>query len=205
MNGLLDKDIDHLGQILATCKLQSLDLSDNRITLTGFVRIVQNIPNCLKSFDFFGNAFDADEAACHTLTLFKEHPHLWEDGFNWNHSKSPMRPEIEHFKDFNRCGKILLAPEVAIPLSFWPFVLARANTLLEGYSNWAERTPNAIFHLLQGPALMQRKFDGEADDAPFARAGKRATRFSKRLASAATGKANAETAKKSKFECLGPG
>jgi hypothetical protein len=173
-----------------------LDLSDNGITLSGFVSLTQNIPQSLKSFDFNDNAFSKKEAACHALALFEEHPQLWEDGFDWDGSESPMHQKIQHFKDLNRCGRILLAGESAIPLSVWPTVLARANTLLG---------QNAIFRLLQGPALMQRRFDREADDAPFARAGKRATSFSKRLASAATGKANAETAKKSKFECLGPG
>jgi hypothetical protein len=51
----------------------------------------------------------------------------------------------------------------AIPLSIWPIVLARANTVLEGsISDSDERTPNAIFQLLQGPALMQGSFDRES-------------------------------------------
>jgi hypothetical protein len=51
-----------------------------------------------------------------------------------------------------------------MPLSVWPIVLARANTLLDLDSmklvlDSKERAPNVIFHLLQGPALMQRRFD----------------------------------------------
>jgi hypothetical protein len=152
-NELEDKDIDHLGQILETCKLQVLDLSDNRITLSGFVRVTQNIPKSLKSFDFSESNFSQEEAACHTLTLFEGNPQLLEDGFNWDDSESPMRPEIQHFKDFNRCGRILLAAHGGIPLSVWPIVLARANTLLEGSRDSDERIPDAIFSLLQGPAL----------------------------------------------------
>jgi hypothetical protein len=163
-NGLLDRDIDDLGQILATCKLQWLDLSDNEMTHNGFVTLTQNIPKSLKRLDFSGNHFDKEEVACHTLTLFEEHQQLWDDGFFWNYSKSPLRQKIQHFKDLNRCGtrKVLLAHAGgAIPLSIWPVILARANTVLEGSIS----TPNAIFQLLQGPALMQRSFDRESSQA----------------------------------------
>jgi hypothetical protein len=155
-NGLLDSDIDQLGQILTTCKLERLNLTRNNITHSGFVSLTQNTPNSLNFFDFSTNNFDKEEAACHTLTLFQEHSQLWEDGFNWKESMSPKHQEIQHFKDLNRCGRILLASEGAIALSVWPVVLARANTLL---SDSKERATNAIFHLLQGPALMQRRFD----------------------------------------------
>jgi Ran GTPase-activating protein (RanGAP) involved in mRNA processing and transport len=160
-NGLLDKDMDHLGQILATCKLEQLDLENNRTTHSGFLSLTQNITKSLKRLDFSGNDFDREEAACHSLTLFKEHPQLWEDGFDWEDSESPIQQKIQHFKDLNRCGRILLAHDGgAIPLSVWPIVLARANTVLQGcsYDPVHERTPNVIFHLLQGPALMQRRF-----------------------------------------------
>jgi hypothetical protein len=162
-NGLLDKDVDHLGQIvLATCQLETLDLSYNEITHSGFVSLTKNIPKSLKSFDFSGNCFGKEEAACHILTLFEEHhPQLWEDGFDWEDSKSPIHKKIQHFKDLNRCGRILfLTQDGAIPLSVWPIVLARANASLRFASK--ERTHNAIFHLLQGPSLMQRRFDIEA-------------------------------------------
>jgi hypothetical protein len=59
----------------------------------------------------------------------------------------------------NRCGRILLVRGGAIPLSVWPIVLARANKVLIHSRSAERRTHNAIFHLLQGPALMQRRFD----------------------------------------------
>jgi hypothetical protein len=179
---LLDEDMDHLGQILATCKLETMDLGDNSITPSGFVSCTQNIPKSLKSFDFSGIEFEEEEAVCHTLTLFEEHPQLWDDGLEWEDSKSPIHRKIQHFKDLNRCGRILLlARDGAIPLSVWPIVLARANTVMEG-SRSEERTLNAIFHLLQGPALMQRRFDRDSSQAPCVVAGasKRLTRSSKR-------------------------
>jgi hypothetical protein len=162
-NRLLDKDIDDLEQILArTCKLENLDLYGNRITHSGFVSLTQNIPKSLKEFDFSGNCFGKEEAACHSLTLFKEHPQLWEDGFYWNVSESPIHQKIQHFQDLNQCGRILLlARDGAIPLSVWPIVLARANKVLVR-SRSAEGTPNVIFHLLQGAALMQRRFDRDS-------------------------------------------
>jgi hypothetical protein len=163
-------DLGTLGQILATCKLQRLDLSDNEITHSGFVSLTQTIPKSLKRFYFSGNDFDEEEVACHILTLFEEHPQLWDDGLYWNDSRSPMHKKIQHFKDLNQCGRILLAHAGGtIPLSVWPIVLARAYTVMRG-SPWShkkeERTHNAIFHLLQGPALMQRRFDRESSQAP---------------------------------------
>jgi hypothetical protein len=164
-NGLLDKDMYDLGQILATCQLEQLKLENNRITHSGFVSLTQNIPKSLKRLDFWGNDFDQEEAACHSLTLFEEHPQLWEDGRYWNDSESPIHKKIQHFKDLNRCGRILLAHDGgSIPLSVWPIVLARANKVLV-QSRSAERTANAIFHLLQGPALMQRRFDRDSSQA----------------------------------------
>jgi hypothetical protein len=155
--------MDDLGQILATCKLEKLDLSDNEITHSGFVSLTQIIPKSLKALYISGNDFAKEEVACHTRTLFEEHPQLCHDGFAWNYSKSPIHKKIQHIKDLNRCGRILLAHAGGtIPLSVWPIVLARANTLL---SFSKERTPNAIFHLLQGPALMQRRFDRESSQA----------------------------------------
>jgi hypothetical protein len=148
-----------LRQILTTCKLEKLDLSGNKITHSGFVSFTHNIPKSLKSFNFSSKYFERVNAHCHTLTLFEEHPQLWEDGLPWKDVS---------FKDLNRCGRILLARDCAmIPLSVWPIVLARANTLLvldstELVIDSKERAPNAIFHLLQGPALMQRRFDRDS-------------------------------------------
>jgi hypothetical protein len=167
-NNLVDTDIDHLGKILATCKLQTLNLSGNSITYSGLVSLTQNIPGSLKSFSLSGNAFSQEEAASHTLALLEEHPQLWEDGFNWEHSISPTHQKIQHFKDLNRCGRILLAGDAGIPLSVWPIVLERANTLLDS----EERTPNVMFYLLQGPALMQRRFDGDSSQAACVKLGK---------------------------------
>jgi hypothetical protein len=181
-NDLLDTDMNDLGQILARCKLESLNLRENKITLSGFVSLTQNIPKSLKRFDFSWNNFNQEEAACHTLKLFEEHPQLWKDGFWWADSKSPIHQKIQHFKDLNRCGRILLVRGGAIPLSVWPIVLARANRVLQYSSDYKERTANAIFHLLQGPALMQRRFDRDSSQATCVGAGasERLTRSSKR-------------------------
>jgi hypothetical protein len=176
-NGLLDKDIEDLGQILPTCKLQKLDLSGNKITHSGFVSFTHHIPKSLKSFDFSSKYLERRGAAeCHTLTLFEEHPQLWDDGVRWKYAKTSTAQKIQHLKDLNRCGRILLACDGAIPLSVWPIVLARANALLvldstELGLDSNERAPNAIFHLLQGPALMQRRFDRDSSQATCVGAG----------------------------------
>jgi hypothetical protein len=167
---LLDKDMYDLGQILATSKLEQLYLSRNRITHSGFVSFTKNIPKSLRSLDFSGNDFDQEEVACHILTLFEEHPQLLEDGFDWDDYKLPIDRKIQHFKDLNKCGRILLLTRASvIPLSVWPLVLARVNTVLSDN----ERNPNAIFHLLQGPALMQRRFDRDSSQCVVATSSKR--------------------------------
>jgi hypothetical protein len=123
----------------------------------------------LKRFYFSGNDFDKEEVACHILTLFEEHPQLWDDGGCWGTSESPIHRKIQHFKDLNRGGRILLAHDGgAIPLSVWPIVLARANTMPFVSK---EGKPNLIYHLLQGPALMQRRFDRYSSQATCVGAG----------------------------------
>jgi hypothetical protein len=185
--------MDRLGEILSTCKLEQLGLENNRITHSGFVSLTQNIPISLKRLYFSGNDFDKEEAACHILTLFEEHPQLWQDDFYWEDSKSPIHRNVRHFKDLNQCGRALLAH--AIPLSFWPIVLARANAL---FSDSEERTHNAIFHLLQGPALMQRRFDRDSSLATSCVGiNERLTTSSKRPAAETIGE---ESAKKGRYE-----
>jgi hypothetical protein len=168
-NGFVDKDIECLTKRLASCKLRTLNLRGNRITHGGFVSLTQNIPKSLEMLNISKNTFRKEEVAGHTLTLLKEHPQLWFDGFEWRHPTSPaVHEKIQHFKDLNRCGRILLAPEgAAIPLSVWPIVLARATTLLRRTRMYSKerRTSNVIFHLLQGPALMQRRFDRDSSQA----------------------------------------
>jgi hypothetical protein len=194
---LRDEDIDDLGQLLATCKLQELYLENNSITLSGFVSLTQNIPKSLKQFRFYGNDFDQEEAACHTLTLFEEHPQLWEDGHHWQVSKLPIHQKIQHFKDLNRCGRILLLAHNGrpIPLSVWPLVLARANAWR--FVSDKERAPNVIFHLLQGPALMQRRFDRDSSQTACVGAGtsERLTTSSKRGPAETIDKENAKKGK----------
>jgi hypothetical protein len=113
------------------------------------------------------------------VKLFEEYPQLFEDGFEWDDLESPIHRKIQHFKDLNRCGRILLAREggTMIPLSVWPLVMAQADRLL---SDNTERSQNAIFHLLQGPALMQRRFDSDSSQATCVGASERFTTSSKR-------------------------
>jgi hypothetical protein len=200
-NSLVDEDIDHLRRILATCRLlEKVDLSDNIITLSGFVCLTQSVPKSLKSFLFTRNYFAMEDAACHTIALFEEHPQMCEIGFGSRNFNWPMDQKFQHIRDLNRCGRILLlAREAAIPLSVWPIVLARANTLLEGSRNSEERTSNAIFHLLQGPALMQRRFDGDTSQAMGVGAGA-SERFATSSIRPAEDTIDKESAKKGKSE-----
>jgi hypothetical protein len=58
-----------------------------------------------------------DEVAGHTLTLLKIIRSCGTmDCDGTERSTSPMHENIQHFKDLNRCGRILLADGAAIPL-----------------------------------------------------------------------------------------
>jgi hypothetical protein len=79
--------------------------------------------------------------------------------------QSDQREEIHHhLMNVNRSGINLLGQNDGNPLSLRPLVLERMNMIFRDEIDDERRTANAIFHLLQGPALRQpRTFaDGAA-------------------------------------------
>ena len=79
-----------------------------------------------------------------------------------NDEDMELRPEVMHWMDFNRSGRILLGQGDTAPISLWPVVLARANNLFREYHQVTDeprrRRANVIFHLLrEDPALLQRR------------------------------------------------
>jgi hypothetical protein len=62
---------------------------------------------------------------------------------------------------FNQAGRVLLGQGGhSVPLSLWPVVLERANKMFKHSEDddRERKRANVVFLLLQGPALMQRKF-----------------------------------------------
>lgn len=72
------------------------------------------------------------------------------------HSSSPL---LQHYLDVNSCGRLLLEGTqciTPIPISVWPIVLARANTVGQCWNGGDSRRANIIYYLLHGPALAAR-------------------------------------------------
>lgn len=64
---------------------------------------------------------------------------------------------VQHRMDMNRCGEHLLRAESTLPLSAWPFVLAKVNNTWKN-NNSLSRQANVQYHLLrEGPAFGARE------------------------------------------------
>lgn len=153
-NDLVDADLVQLAQSLSTCqRLEKLDLSNNRILVGGLEIFASHIPKSLRRLCLYANRFNED-GWCHLLRILQDNPQLLQVDCDSDSNRSKTQQDIDHFRDFNRSGRILLSNGNVVPLSLWPVVLARAaNNLFET----RRRRANVIFHLLQGPALMQRR------------------------------------------------
>jgi hypothetical protein len=98
------------------------------------------------------------EGASHLLKILRDNAQL--SAVRLGSSEQPSSPEIEHLLDFNQAGRVLLGQGHSVPLSLWPVVLERANQMFK-YSRDGDRErkrANVVFLLLQGPALIQRRF-----------------------------------------------
>lgn len=143
-------------------------MESNNFTCDGLeVLASQPLPGGLRCLNLTDNDFDEEESPCHILTTLQNNPRLSFLGYDVGGEE--VRQKIDHLMDLNESGKYLLEKGVVIPLSLWSLVLARANTLFHEFEpseSIASKRANVIFHLLQGPALMQRRFDLEASHQP---------------------------------------
>jgi hypothetical protein len=126
-------------------------------------------PPCLRCLDLTENHFDAEETPDHILTILQGNPRLGFVDYDIVEGEESSRQQIEHLMDLNKSGNILLLDNCdVIPLSLWSLVLGRANISFHEFQpseRIQAKRANVIFHLLQGPALMQRRFDLEASSA----------------------------------------
>jgi hypothetical protein len=183
-NELSDEDLNLEGlvQILSTCpKLERLSLRYNEFTCDGLeVLASRPLPAALRCLDLTDNYFDEEQTPDHILTILQGNPRLGFVDYD-NIGAGSSRQQIEHLMDLNESGKniLLLDNCDVIPFSLWSLVLGRANMLFHEFQpseRIQAKRANVMFHLLQGPALMQRRFDLEAS--PPSRLGeKRAAGF----------------------------
>jgi hypothetical protein len=173
-NDLSDEDLNlgSLVQILSTCpKLERLNLRDNEFTCDGLeVLASRPLPAALRYLVLTENNFDEEETPDHILTILQGNPRLGFVDYDIVEGEESSRQQIEHLMDLNESGNILLLDNCdIIPLSLWSLVLGRANILFHEFQpseRIQAKRANVIFHLLQGPALMQRRFDLEASPPP---------------------------------------
>jgi hypothetical protein len=171
-NRLSDSDLldANLAAVLSTCpRLETLNLSWNMLTHHGWELLLasQPLPRALRRLYLGGNNFYEKRGRSRLLLrLLQENPQLChvEDDYWGVGTRRKELPEIEYVMDLNESGIILLGKDHrSVPLSLWPLVLERANGLFESchvsQREQRARRANAIFHLLQGPALMQRSGD----------------------------------------------
>jgi hypothetical protein len=164
-----DVGLDIMTSILCTCptRLEELNIRGNRISDEGLEAFASRpISSCLRRL--YVDILSDGDANRHLLEALQLNPHLGEIGYSYYQ----FPPDVRHLLDLNWCGRVILGKNsTTVPLSIWPVVLERANAAafsrhdeisnphaFKG-SNQEERRANAIFHLLQGPALMQRRFD----------------------------------------------
>jgi hypothetical protein len=165
--GLSDADLGNLVEGLSTCpRLETFHLSSNTLTHNGLELLaLQPLPSALRRLSLHGTDFDKEKRPRLMLRLLQDNPQLWSI-LGWDDGAGDvLGGEILHFMDLNQSGRILLGKDQSsVPLSLWPLVLERANGLFVGpqYARLPKppekpvRRANAIFHLLQGQAFMQR-------------------------------------------------
>jgi hypothetical protein len=158
-NGLFEGRLN-LGDFfnrLSTCpKLQAMNFQRNEFTANGLdVFISHPLPPTLTTLDLRGNPFDDQVSANKILEIVEGCPALCF--VLYDVSGPAIQAQIQHATDLNQSGKYLLGDNVRPAL--WPFVLERASLFLfedvRPIAQIPARRSNALFHLLQGPALLQ--------------------------------------------------
>jgi hypothetical protein len=146
------------------CRIERLDLGHNRITGQGLEAFASvQISSCLKYLHLDNNRFNSEDgdgvARRHLLETLQLNHQLGQIE-NRRSRSGRCPPDVRHLLDLNWCGRVLLGKNISVPLSIWPLVLERANAMVSEESDKEQRRANAIWHLLQGPALMQRHPSG---------------------------------------------
>jgi hypothetical protein len=145
------------------CRIERLDLGHNRITSQGLEAFASvQISSCLKCLHLDNNPFnceDGDGVARRYLLEALQLNHQLGQIEHRRIRSGLYPPDVRHLIDLNWCGRVLLGKNTSVHLAIWPLVLERANTVFSEEFDEEQRRANVIWHLLQGPALMQRRFD----------------------------------------------
>jgi hypothetical protein len=160
-NDLVDEDLGEMIEGFLPPELEELDLSHNQFTDSMLRTLsVQNLSS-LRRLKLHKNSFSRDEGPRYILKILQENPRLRfvDHRLQMPEGGSEVFSQIQHLEDFIKCGRSILCHSKTPPLSLWPVVLARANQLFQGQRRCRQkRRANVLYHLLQGPALLNRTF-----------------------------------------------
>ena len=134
------------------CKLQHLDICDDRITDDGVVEFAKcwSSHTSLCSLWVSGNEMTTRGTKA-ILEAVKSNPGVTQVGLD-----TCLRhyAQIQYYALLNQGGrKLLQSDQHKVPLSLWPMVLERAQKVQ--HSGRHGSTVDILYHLLQGPALTE--------------------------------------------------
>lgn len=162
-DGLDDVDAAMLSNAMVQNRtIRELFLARNKFTDKGITTIAHKLPAMkgLKKLSLWGNRF-GEKGARALLNGIANNMELCDLHL---FRKFVCSDQIQYFENINRAGRKLLqeAPN-QVPLSLWPRVLERANTMKVPPRQKAEEFQEAridmLFCLLRGPVLFARDFD----------------------------------------------
>ena len=161
-NGLQDKDADRIACVARhNTTIRELFLARNKFTDVGVTAIARSLPRMegLRKLSLWGNPF-GEEGARQLLNGMVQNMelcdlHLFRQ-FKCSH-------QIQYFTNINRGGrKLLQEPPNQVPMSLWPLVLERTNTMKMSARRKDEENKSAridmLYCLLRGPVLFARGF-----------------------------------------------
>lgn len=163
-HSLSQEDVLSIADALSheSSRIEELHMNNCNLDDSSIIALAESLPRLkiLKRLFLHDNPFGHSASAAFAIGTSKN----WE----LEHLVLPRRagqgaddsrPQIEYHLALNRAGRKLLRTNVGIPLSVWPIVLHRVGkTLKENYFSNAQSAhhADAIYHLLQGPVLLER-------------------------------------------------
>jgi Ran GTPase-activating protein (RanGAP) involved in mRNA processing and transport len=169
-NRLVASDLPSLLEALqVNSALRVLDLNSNSLHDDGIQQIAAALPNIsgLQALYLLNNGTIRPLAAATSAALLQ--------GIRANHhlqvlqvqESLPHTAQIQYYTALNAGGRRFLLlgtmnsmteTHVAVPLGMWPWILERAQKQVRtSTNNTSELVPDILFHLLQGPALLDHR------------------------------------------------
>jgi Ran GTPase-activating protein (RanGAP) involved in mRNA processing and transport len=162
-NGLDDDAAERIARAVIDNKtVRELYLARNKFTDIGVTAIAQTLPRMvgLKKLSLWGNPF-GEEGARELLNGMVQNLELCDLHL---FRQFKCSDQIQYFTNINRGGrKLLQEPPNEVPMSLWPLVLERANTMKMPPRRKEQENENAridmLYCLIRGPVLFARGFD----------------------------------------------